>query len=153
LTRLCTHSTSAPACCPRPPIRTYTLAHPFDVRACMLSAPSRPHPHSRPVRALCVACAQTTSHSRSRPCPFPHDMCPCPFPHDMCPCPFPHDMCPCPFLHDMCPCPFLHNMCPCPFPHAPRIVPVGAQRTCMDSHLRLPIATSAGNSKKIIAVK
>jgi hypothetical protein len=38
--------------------------------------------------------------------------------------------------------------CPCLFPHAPAVVPVGAQRSCMESHLRLPTATLAANSMK-----
>jgi hypothetical protein len=37
---------------------------------------------------------------------------------------------------------------PCLFPHAPTVVPVGAQRSCVESHLRLPTATLAGNNMK-----
>jgi hypothetical protein len=37
---------------------------------------------------------------------------------------------------------------PCPFSHAHVVVPIGTHHTCMDSHLRLPTATLAGNSKK-----
>ena len=36
----------------------------------------------------------------------------------------------------------------CPFPLVPAVVPVGARYTTVDSHLRLPTATLAGNSKK-----
>jgi hypothetical protein len=45
--------------------------------------------------------------------------------------------------------------CPrlCPFPPVTAIVLVGARRTCVDSHLRLPTATSVGNSKKIYCSK
>jgi hypothetical protein len=34
------------------------------------------------------------------------------------------------------------------FPFAPAVVPIGARHASVDSHLILPIATSAGNSKK-----
>jgi hypothetical protein len=37
---------------------------------------------------------------------------------------------------------------PCPFPLAPAVVPVGAWHASVDTHLRLPTATLAGNSKK-----
>jgi hypothetical protein len=37
---------------------------------------------------------------------------------------------------------------PCPFPLAPTVVPVGARQASVDSHLILPTASSAGNSKK-----
>jgi hypothetical protein len=40
---------------------------------------------------------------------------------------------------------YLH---PCPFPPTPAVVPVGARYTSVDSHLKLPTATSAYNSKK-----
>jgi hypothetical protein len=32
--------------------------------------------------------------------------------------------------------------------HAPAVVPVGAQRSCVESHLRLSTATLAANSMK-----
>jgi hypothetical protein len=47
-------------------------------------------------------------------------------------------------LLDWCPT-YSH---PCSFPHAPVVVPVGAERTCVDSHLRLPTTMSASNNKK-----
>jgi hypothetical protein len=82
-----------------PTVRALPSAHALQVRARILSAPCRPRPKTRPIRAPSVA--------RARSCPRP-----------------------------------------CPFPLAPAVVPVGARHASLDSHLRLPTATSAGNSKK-----